>query len=195
MKAYLFFGIFILLGFSARAQYRASQLPLSLAYYGNILINPGVKIGTEWEFRQWEKTPAQNASPRQHRLSLDPQLAFFQQGGHRSNFQFHLDLAYRIQKLDRRRYATWALGLGNIQQSQVVNWSFNLSDGSRQDVERTRRHYVLPSLSYEWGFFSSPRLNWYSKFSFAPWLSAEAANTLSLQVEIGLKWHWSTSKN
>ncbi len=195
MKSIALIACLILLSSSSQGQFTPTPFPLAISYFSPFAINPGVKIGTEWQFQSWEKTKAQKDFSRQYSLSLQPQIAYFKQIGHRDNFLLNVDLAFRRQKKERRSYSALGIGLGYVNQLQTLSWSINLSDGRRENKVQTRHHFFTPNINYEWGWFISNRLNSYAKFSYAPWFSATAEDNNVLYVELGLKWHWSNPKN
>lgn len=86
-------------------------------YYGNLVVNPGLNFGLEYEFLQKIKTKSkikrgqQRTKYKTKRLELNPSIGFYMDpGGHLAIFE-KLNLQYKKINNHRRVY-TIGLGIG-----------------------------------------------------------------------------------
>ena len=53
MKNLLLFAVLSLIGTALQAQERPAKYPISLSYFSHAVIHPGMKVGTQVDFKQW----------------------------------------------------------------------------------------------------------------------------------------------
>ena len=107
--------VFIVLLFTSSllfAQTPKKGIPLSVGYYGHFLIQPGVKIGTHFNFKEWEteNVGKKGAFIKSKNLFVSPQIGYFARPKNNINLLINADVGYKKIKRERNSYSAWSIG-------------------------------------------------------------------------------------
>lgn len=188
MKNTIAILIFLSCSFIGFSQNAKKSIPISIGYFSNYGFQPGAKIGTHFDLKNWE-TESENKKgtfTKSKSLYISPQIGFFSFVKNNTNFMVNADIGYRRIKSLKNRYSAFSLGLGYMNRSQITGVAVNLSDGS-QEKQRTSSSYFLPTLNCEFGKFINSKIGWYSKFSYGLRLSPNEKQTTMFFIELGTR--------
>lgn len=89
---------------------------ISVAYYGEMVIHPGLKLSADFNIKEWDKTKTtkKHSSKTINRsLILSPALGFFYHQNYQTGLFFMLELKYRRQN-QRGVFFGFGIGLGYL---------------------------------------------------------------------------------
>ena len=157
--------------------------PISIAYFGQFAIEPGLKISTEFGLNKWttDKLKAKNKQ-----LFISPQLGFFVRPDNNSNLLLNADIGIKKQKEGKSGFSAFSLGLGYLHQFQISAIEVQLGDGN-QSTSRESIAYFLPTINYAFGNKLGANIGWYSKIGVGQRLGGGISSSLSILFEIGLQ--------
>jgi|GEM_PF-6513849 len=185
-----------LIGFAATAQQGTSNRSLDIGYFGQFLMQPGIRIGKSIPLQSRQKF--QELGIRQYdqtrTLFLQPSLGYFQQFRTHRTLIFSADVGYTFQKKKPKGHAfhSLALGLGYQLSADLVSYSISLSDGSITDKNWVNRQALLPMFSYTHGFPVQQQLSAYYRLVLGQAFEFSDRNTASLFAELGLRYYFTT---
>ena len=205
MKKLMLISVFALSGiaFGQNATQRqnplmvnADRTPLTLSYYGNLGVHPGIKAGFDWNLFMIAKTKEKRKGTKTiHKLLFaSPSVSFYSHKNSHQALLINTDIGYRRYG-KRFMYSEVALGLG-YQRRFNANETWIVNNGN---VTRTKgsRGYFSPSLSLGVGrTFNTPtplsvfgRLNTNLLMGYnttaVPEISAEIG--IRIQPQFGIK--------
>lgn len=178
MKNILF--IITLLLSSSLLHGQSQPIPISLAYFSQVGIEPGLKISAELPIKALE------SEAKNKQLFVSPQIGFFVRPNHHTNVLLMGDIGIKKQKEGKSAFSTFSLGLGYWYQSQIQSLTVQLGDGS-QSQNRTNNHYFLPTINYSFGSKLIANSNWYSKIGVGQRFGGSASSTTTVLLELGLQ--------
>ena len=170
------------------AQKTSEGIPITIAYFSQAGFQPGLKVGTSWNLREWETEYEHrkgNFTKSKH-IMINPQLALFTNPGVYTAVLVNMEFGFSSLKSRRNTFSTWSLGLGYLGQSHVESVIVNLGDGEKEKI-REVRNFLLPTINYAFGKKINNKLSWYTKLSPGYKISFNSANALVLFVEAGIK--------
>ncbi len=179
--------LLVLISSWAMGQTAPKKIPISVAYMGHFLYQPGLKIGTHFSLKDWEveKDRKKGSFTQTKTLYLSPQIGLYTRPENHTSLLLNADLGIRKDREGRKSFTTFGVGLGYLSQATLLSFIVNLSDGSTQEKIRDRRGYFMPTVHYAYGKKISPSLEWYSKISVGGKLSANYAGAIVTFVELG----------
>ncbi|MEO1260973.1 MAG: hypothetical protein AAFZ15_19390 [Bacteroidota bacterium] len=171
------------------AQTSPKNIPISLGYFGHYAIQPGLKVGTQFNLKEWKTAGDKKGKTitKYKSFFIGPQLGFFSFPGNHTSFLISADLGYKRIKSPKNKYSAFSIGLGYLAESRVLSMVIDLSDGGVNNKEREWRNYFLPTINYEFGRQINPVLSWYGKSSLGMKLSTEREGSMSVFTELGVK--------
>ncbi len=179
--------IFILLfaSISLFSQTEKTTLPISIGYYGPYLIQPGLKIGTSFNLKEWgvENSKKNEASTRSQSFFISPQIGLFTKPEDHTSFIINADIGYQAKKI----YSAFSIGLGYLAEFEIISISLNLGTGEIDRKNRERRDYFVPTINYELSSAINSNIRWFSKFSYGRKISSKVENSAIFIIEIGIK--------
>lgn len=160
----------------------------SLAYFSPFGIQPGVKVGTDFSIKAFDKefSKTDSMQVRHHMLLLSPEIGFFSRRLDFMAFLANAELGWQLQREGRKTWNTFSLGLGYLEHSEVTSTTVNLS-GEVVSKERARQGYFLPTLNYEKGWQFKPQLGGYVKAGLGYKLAPELETSGILLLELGMR--------
>ncbi len=170
--------LFLSAGFyQAGAQESPGRPPVSVGYFSHYGFQPGLKIGTMFPLagdtlRQWV---------------FSPQLGFFTNPGDDTNALFNLEVGYKRPKSGKHAYSQWSAGLGYLHQSKLQSFSINLGNGNTGDRQRVGDNFLLPTISYEYGWATHRKISWYLKPALGIRLLGRNEHSTMLLLEFGIR--------
>lgn len=180
--------LFLLLGFSISAQNKTPNIPISIGYFGHFLYQPGLKVGTHFEFKNWqtEKACTKGDITKAKSYFVSPQIGYYNWSGRNYNFLLNADIGYRRVKVERRSYSAFSIGLGYLATSELISVVRNLNDGKILAKNRMHKGYFLSTINYEFGRAINSRLGWYNKYSVGKKWSPNNDGMGVIFVELGV---------
>lgn len=170
------------------AQSEMKKLPISISYFGNYLIRPGLKVGTELIIKQWPKQSSSEEN-ESSQLLVRPQLAVYSWPTVHTSFLANADLAYRWNTKGSAVF----VGLGYVRESQIESLSVNLGNGDISNKNRKGQGCFLPTVGYEFGRPLSARTAWFSKVAIGIKLAPEVESSMEGFFELGVSYRLGTN--
>lgn len=185
-----------LMGLPGTAQQYTSTSSLDIGYFGQFLIQPGIRIGKSIPLQNRQKIRELGIRDYDQRriLFLQPNLGYYQQFRTHRTLIFSVDVGYTFQKKKPKGYAfhSLALGLGYQLSADLASYSVSLSDGSITDKNWVNRHAWLPTFSYTHGFPLQPQLSAYYRLILGQAFETSDRTAASLFAELGLRFYFTT---
>lgn len=153
---------------------------VSIGYFSNYGFQPGVKIGTQFQLKNWETEDYAKS------YFISPQLGFYSWIGNDFNVLVNAELGYQRVKNQRNTFSAVSIGIGYLAESEIISIDVNLSDGSKEKSRELRNH-LLTTINYEFGKKVNSNLSWYGKPSFGWKLSDNSS--MVIMIELGLKFN------
>ena len=177
--------------FSLNAQENStSRLPISVSYWGYHIFHPGLKIGTQYHLKNWNKNKAhRNGDLLKHKtLFLNPELEIYLHAKNHTGLLLNTNLGIEVSKNERKFYKSYSLGLGYIRQFNAGTTYVLEEDDSISDKSGASRGYIMPAFNYEYGqHFSS--FSWFNRFTLASKMKYNTGISAELFFEAGLKFY------
>ena len=166
----------------------SKQLPISIGYWGNFLYQPGVKVSTQFDIKNWQtEHEGKKENFTKHKsYFISPQLGFFSWPKKNINFLVNVEAGYQRKKSHKNSFSSISFGLGYLMEGQVVSIIYNLNDGSIKEKVREWENYILPTINYGFGKSINSKLDWYSKISIGKKFSFQDFNSFMVLVETGV---------
>jgi hypothetical protein len=180
MRQLLIVLIFLPGQFQLFAQKAAERLPVSIGYYSNYGFQPGLKVGTEFTL----------AGDSLKRWIISPQMGMFANPGDDRHTVLNLEVGRRRPKAGKTAYSTWSAGLGYLRQSKLRSYSVNLGSGKTSDSQRVNDAFVLPTISYEYGWGTHRKTSWDMNYAWGTRLLGNNEHSMMLLLEFGVKLNW-----
>ena len=185
--------ILVLFIFGINSQLKAqenpnSSIPISISYWGNHLLHPGLKIGTQNNLLKWDKIKERKKGTliKHKTLVLNPELGIYFQKENHTGVLLNADFGIEVSKNDRKFFRTFSLGLGYFRHFNSGITYVSQNDGSIDEKKHTSRGYFMPSLNYTFGqHFKS--ISWFSRLTLASKLKYNTGISLELFFEAGIK--------
>lgn len=193
MKNNLLIFIFLLTNLSLLAQQEDKITPISIGFYGPYIIQPGIKIGTAFDLKEWKIEKEQNLKSR--KLFVSPQIAAFIRPKNHTSFILNVDVGYIIKKSQSNFYIAPSVGLGYLMTSQILSNTIDLSNGEINEKDRELRNYFLPTLNFELGKQATEKMGWFTKLSYGRKVSSKIENAAFFALELGVKFHLRKNNN
>ncbi len=177
--------ILMLTSLNLLAQEEKESVPFFAGFYGAYAIQPGVKLGTIFNIRKWQKDEGVDLKSRS--VFVSPQVGVFVRPKNHTSFVLNVDMGYNIGGAKSQTYLAPAIGLGYLASNQRLSATVDLSSGGVSDTSNELRHYFLPTVSFEFGKAAKDKIGWYSKFSFGRKVSSRLENSAFFAIELGMK--------
>ncbi|MCF6241852.1 MAG: hypothetical protein L3J74_10975 [Bacteroidales bacterium] len=126
--------------------------PISVSYYGNLIIHPGIKAGIDWNLLLIEKTKENKKRIKTVRkiLYITPNIAYYSHKSSHKGLIISTDLYWRRYS-KKLFYSEFGLGLSYY---RIFNsgetWEIN-DDGIVSNIGNTSRGYFAPSFAFALG--------------------------------------------
>ena len=161
---------------------------VSLAYFAPLAVDPGAKVGVGFSFREWNRTRDNkngDSKTYNHKLYLQPQLAYFSKWRLYSSFLANVEAVWEIKKEGKRFYSGFGVGLGYMHRREVLTLRTHF-DGSTEVVETEVRKYCLPTMNYQLEMKLYSGLDLFSKIHWGYQISSKYISEGAVMLEIGL---------
>ena len=182
--------IIILLTIGMSTQLSAQNfLPISIGYYTPYGVNPGLKIGTYFEWKEWGNTEDNNRKT----LSINPKIGYWNAISYSNNVHRTMlidgSLEYKSYTRNQRFYGLAAVTLGYHLSFERVANSVNIGMGQQTPTIETL-HYFVPTLNLGFGQRINDKLEYYFKIDGGQRLNTSTDNDLFVAAELGLVIHF-----
>ncbi|MEQ9413579.1 MAG: hypothetical protein RIF39_07095 [Cyclobacteriaceae bacterium] len=136
--------------------FSTNNVPITVSYYGNFLIDPGFKIGVERPFKIIQKTLLKkNGKKRinQHVFLNTVNLGYYYTAEHNHSFFLNTELGYRKVRKSGFKTETF-LGLGYMR-TFLTDETYKV-EGDNVSIDKAAgSNYFMPSLSFGIGYDNS----------------------------------------
>lgn len=186
------FTLLIILTFSSYAQNDFwNRKPISVSYFGHYYFHPGLKIGTQYDYKSWEKVKERKKRTitKSKSLFFSPQVGFYVHPKNHSGLIFNVDVGYQRVKDRFGFYSAYSIGLASNTQFNSGTTYVENADGSIDGFGGASRTYFMPSVNLEFGQQLTDKMSWYSKFTFASKLFYNTSLSAELFLELGMKFN------
>ena len=173
------------------AQGNLHPTEISIGYFGNNGIRPGLKIGTKLNLGAWQRSISEKT--RINQVFLQPEIGFYTWPGVHTTFITNINFGFKKSKGMYQLYSAYSLGVGLINQSQIINIKVDLSDGSSTNV-RDNWRWVTSTLNYEFGKIYNNNIGWYGKLSGGYRFASKQPAAPIFFLEFGLTYRFSSTK-
>lgn len=160
------------------------DLTWSFSYLGHIGFQPGIRVGLEMPLMGKPSKPL----PEDLRTwIIRPQAAIFSNPGDDRNLILNVETGIRKPIEGKNTYRLYSFGLGYLNQSKLNSFTINLANGNTDSRNRVSDHFLLPTLSYEYGWATHRKMSWFSKVSLGRKFFGNRGNGMMLFLELGIK--------
>lgn len=185
MKSTFLIIIFSILCIPLFSQNEKVDLPISVGLYGAYIIQPGLKIGTTFTFKEWNKE--KNYIIKQSSLFVSPQMGVFMRPKNHISYVINADVGYKMNRTIKRFYVAPSLGLGYLLENRTLSTTIDLGSGDIIGKDKELIHYFLPTINFEFGQEGKNKVGWYSKLSYGRKISQQLEDSGFFALEIGIK--------
>ncbi len=180
--------VFIVLLTSIQLSAQDASLPIHIGYYAPYGINPGLKIGTGFEIRQWE-----NEKEQLRTLSWSPQIGFWSYRVYDNQIHQTLvadvTLDYRYYASSKKIYGLAAVGLGYHATLERSTLGVNLGTGEVTPTTITTHHFV-PTATVGFGQDFNSSIGYYFKLFGGQRFNSTVGNDLFVGGELGITYYF-----
>ncbi|MFK8045901.1 MAG: hypothetical protein AB8B72_10435 [Crocinitomicaceae bacterium] len=188
MKNILFFTIALLCSYSVFSQEKLwSNNPLQVSYFGHFGLHPGIKLGTEFSVKNWEKERKNDKGIKLKQYLISPQIGFYTHPGNHSGLIVQAEFSKRTEKVDKRFYYSYGAGFGYVMQINPSDTYIFNDNGEITEKNMTSRSYFMPSLHIETGLKLNSKMSVYNKITLASKVKYNTGFTLEPFYELGIR--------
>ncbi len=191
MHRIIFLLLLIGLNFNLKAQdQRNPSFPITVSYWGHHISHPGIKVGSQYHFKKWDKAKERKKGTfvKHKTLFLNPQLGFYQHQKNHTGVLLNAEFGVEIAKNEKKFFRGFSLGLGYIRQFNAGTTYILEPDNSISENKWASRGYFMPSINCEMGQHFH-RFSWFTKFSFASKMKYNTSASVELFFEAGGKFY------
>jgi len=185
MKTTLMLFLFLFMSYLTIAQTKSETIPVQIGYLGHTAFQAGIKIGTRFNLKDWNKE-AENYTKAKS-LYISPQIGVYTNPNVHISYLVNADIGYRRIKSHKLKYSAFSIGLGFLNQSQITDITININNGTK-DKSRENWGSLLSSLNYEFGKAINERIGWFAKLSYGYKVSLNRENSSTFFTELGLSY-------
>jgi hypothetical protein len=123
-------------------------VPISVSYFGNMIVHPGVKIGADYTllYIQKNKEKKKKIKVIGKMLYAQPNLSFYVHPKSHSALQTNLELGWR--RINRILYTEYSLSMGYMRRFNIGETYVTDAEGNVTDIKNgTSRGYFTTGLS------------------------------------------------
>ncbi|UTW63133.1 hypothetical protein KFE98_02965 [bacterium SCSIO 12741] len=173
----------------AHAQLEIKNPTLSLGYFGQGVIRPGVRLGLDFQLKSFSKEKVKGEVTKTKRTTFfgGPHLAHYTRPSYYSNYLIEIRGGLERQTEGKGFYSALSAGLGYQLNLEVMSFDVDFS-GRRSNIEREARHFFFPSLRYEAGYEIGRRWRVYLGLTYGVELSGSYEATSQGFLEGGFKY-------
>ena len=157
-----------------------SPIPISLSYFSPYLLQPGLKVGTSFQLKDYSN------KEKNRSLALSPQVAYFSQIGVSQSYLLNAEINLHRKLDSRKRFQTFGLGLGYLLDSENLTPSINLGSGSLGTNEKANNASFLPTLNYSLGMLPDKGPAYFFKAFIGQKFSFSQEGQFFFGLELGL---------
>lgn len=165
--------------------------PITVSYFGQMLFHPGIKVGTQYDFREWttQKEKKKGERIKEKSLFVSPQIGFYSHPRNHSGLIISADVGYQRIKLKRGFYSAYSIGLGYFAQFNAGTTYTVEADGTVNQKRFASRSYFLPTINTEFGQKVTPKIGWFSKISIGLPVAYNTGVSALPFIEFGMKYN------
>lgn len=149
----VFLGLFFCLIQKVNANNRSvSGVPFSVSYYGNSLVNPGLKLSADFiwiEFSKLKTKKNGKVKNTRKKLSTTPYLSYYKHHQSHQGFQLGTDILWRRIN-NKGWYREIGFGLGYLQRHNLGD-TWEVNNGMSEKLKGAYRGYFTETFSFAKG--------------------------------------------
>ena len=194
MKKLNLIMLFLVISVGGKAQSNfLENKPLSIGYFGHYGFHPGLKIGTQFDWKEWEKRKERKKRTilKTKSLFVSPQIGMYVHQKNHTGLLLNADFGYQRKKDRWNFYTAYSIGLGYMTQFNAGTTYVNQDDGTVKAKKWASRSYFMPTLNIEFGQQINDKMGWYSKFSLGSKLKYNTGVSSETFLELGMKFNLS----
>lgn len=190
---YKFIIPLLLIGFSfnGKAQESSiSSMPISISYWGSNIFHPGMKVGTQYNFKKWDKLKKRKKGmvTKHNTFFLKPELGFFYHKQNHVGALLNADFGIERAKNEKKFYCAYSIGVGYFRQFNSGITYVLEDDNSISEKRFGSRGYFLPTINIEYGQHFE-KITWFNKFSLGSKVKYNTGVSVELYFEAGVKFY------
>ncbi len=186
-KVFIILLSFFFLELCLNAQAKGPE-SISIAYLGETLTHPGVKVGLPILLKNSskQKEKPKGTINKIKSFYVVPQIGFYTHLQNHSALILNVDLAFKRNKEDSKWARVYSLGIGALTQFNAGTTYIQEEDGSIKEKNGASRIYFNPSIAYELRYNIKPLLAIYSKASMGFKVPYNTFFSLNPMIELGV---------
>ena len=182
----ILFGILGLTNFGLSQDH--NSMPLQVSYFGHYVFHPGVKIGTEYSFKSWEKRKGRkHVFTKKKSLFISPQVGFYVHPKNHSAFLANSEVGYNRVKDKRNTFISYSFGLGYLTQFNAGATYFENENGEIRTKKIGAKGYFFPTINFGFGKYFSEQFAVFSKLSLGTKVGYNTSGSIDPILELGIK--------
>ena len=174
----------ILFTLSLVAQSAGGPFALSLSYFGEYLIRPGVKVGASFNLGTLAGSQARE---KQWHWRLDPEFATYWRPDVNTNFLINTKGGLVQTSMEGKGASSVSIGLGYLLQSQIISETVSLGSGETEKNRQTRQ-YFLPTANYAFEKRFSIDWGWFIGYSIGMKISGTRESAMVMFLDCGTRY-------
>lgn len=189
------FSIVCLLSIAAFSQDRVeASLPINVSYYGGLLLNPGLSIGTDYDLTEKLKIKEKKRKKVSIKkgYALTPQISFYSQTQSQVNLISSIALTKKRTR-NNKRFREFGISLGHTQKFNSGETLVVGSNGVVSGKAISSRAYFTPGVSLGCGRYFNIKdaepIALYSKLNALQFLGYNSAWVPEFNFEIGVRFY------
>jgi hypothetical protein len=165
------------------------EIPMSIGTFNYFFVHLGVKVGTQWDWRTWEKEKEtkKRTFTKTKSLFISPQVGFYSHRQNHHGLLFNVNFGYQRVKSAKGFYCAYSLGVGYLRQFNAGITYVYEGNGLLTEKRAASRGYLMPSLNVELGQQINSKIGWFTKLSFASKLNYNTGASFDVFHEVGVK--------
>lgn len=183
--------LFVLLCFKMNAQTSPKkEIPISIAYWGHHVSHPGIKVGSQYDFKKWEKTKNRRRGllVKHKTLFLKPELGIYFHKRNHTGVLLNTDFGLEVSKNERSFFKSFSFGLGYMRHFNAGITYVLENDNTISEKKWASRGYFLSSLNFGYGqHFKS--FSWFNKFTLGSKSNYNTGSSIEIFFEGGIKFY------
>ena len=168
-----------------------SSMPIAVSYWGATIFHPGLKIGTQHNFKKWNKTKERKKRGtviKYKTFFLKPEFGFYNHKKNHTGVLLNTDFGIEFTKSKKKFFFSYALGLGYLRHFNSGITYYLEDDNSISEKKLASRGYFMPTLNVGYGQ-NYEQFSWFNKISLGSKLKYNTGFSIESFIEVGIKFY------
>jgi len=180
------------LSFNITAQNSSkTSKPITVSYWGANIFHPGLKIGTQHNFKIWSKTKERKKRGvvvKNKTFFLKPELGFYNHKKNHTGVVLNADFGVEFSKSEKKFFFSYALGLGYLQHFNSGTTYVLKDDNTISEKKMASKGYLMPTINFEYGEHYE-HFSWFNKISIGSKVKYNTSFSVESFFELGIKFY------